>query len=95
MGAFQFGTVSGGVHAQVRQVGAESFIEWSWRGQNDNGPGCGRGWAQLVGDWLVGRIYIHQSDDSAFTAERRERRPARPRRTPRLRKLKTRERASA
>ena len=72
-GGFQFGTVSGGLHAQVREIGDESFIEWSWEGRNDNDPGCGRGWANLVGDDLVGRIHIHLSDNSAFTAKRQER----------------------
>jgi hypothetical protein len=32
-GGFQFGTVSGGLHAHLRQVGDASFIEWSWEGR--------------------------------------------------------------
>ena len=32
-GGFQFGTVSGGLHAHLRQVGDETFIEWSWEGR--------------------------------------------------------------
>jgi hypothetical protein len=72
-GSFQFGTVSGGLHAHVREIGSESFIEWSWEGRNDNDPGSGRGWAKIVGDQLIGRIYLHLGDDSAFTAERQER----------------------
>jgi len=72
-GAFQFGTVSGGLHAHLRKIGDEPFIEWSWEGRNDNDPGCGRGWARIVGDQLVGRFYIHMGDDSAFTAKLLER----------------------
>ena len=74
-GGVQFGTVSGGLHAHVREIGNEFFIEWSWEGRNDNDPGCGRGWATIVSDQLVGRIYIHMSDNSAFTAKRQERPP--------------------
>jgi hypothetical protein len=62
MRTFQFGTVSGGLHCRLRDVGGESFVEWSWQGQNDTDPGCGRGWATLVNGELVGR------DGSSFMA---------------------------
>ena len=75
MGGFQFGTVSGGLHAHTRTVADELFIEWSWEGRSDNDPGCGRGWAQVVSGELVGRIFIHLSDDSAFRAKRGNRPP--------------------
>ncbi len=72
-GGFQFETVSGGLHAHVRELGDESFIEWSWEGRNDNDPGCGRGWAKVDGAQLLGRIYIHLGDNSGLTARRQER----------------------
>ena len=89
-GGFQFGTVSGELHAHLREIDQESFIEWSWAGRNDNDPGCGRGWAKIVGDQLIGRIFIHFSDDSAFTAKRQERPQvtSRLRRTRKLRLIK-------
>ena len=73
MGSFQFGTVSGGLHCALRDVGGETFVEWSWQGQHDTDPGCGRGWASLVHDELVGRIFIYSGDDSAFRATRQTR----------------------
>lgn len=97
-GGFQFGTVSGGLHADEREIGDDSFIEWSWEGRNDNDPGSGRGWAKIAGDQLVGRIYIHMGDDSAFAAKRQERpkvaSPGQKVRGPRLMKLQTRRDAS-
>jgi hypothetical protein len=33
---------------------------------------CGRGWATVRGEELVGHIYIHQSDDSSFAAVKEE-----------------------
>lgn len=81
MGEFQFGTVSGWLDCRVRDVNGVTYIEWSWQGQSDTDPGCGRGWATLVNDELVGRIFIHCSDDSAFKATKRSRpaeRPTRP-----------------
>ena len=71
MGQFQFGTVVGWLDCRLRDVGGESYVEWSWEGQNDKDPGCGRGWARLMDSKLVGRIYVHCSDDSAFEAEKR------------------------
>jgi hypothetical protein len=72
MGQFRFGTVVGWLDCRFRDVGGESGVEWSWEGQNDGDPGCGRGWARVTHGKLVGRLYIHCSDDSAFEAERRE-----------------------
>jgi hypothetical protein len=45
MGQFQFGTVSGWLDCRVRDMSGESYVEWSWEGQSDSDPGCGRGWA--------------------------------------------------
>jgi hypothetical protein len=69
-GTFQFGTVARWMDTRIRKVGDASYIEWSWEGQDDNDPGCGRGWATLAGDELVGHIFIHRGDDSPFTAKR-------------------------
>ena len=73
LGQFQFGTVAGSLDCRLRDVGENSHVEWSWEGRSDSDPGCGRGWARLEDGKLVGRIYIHCGDDSAFEAERRER----------------------
>lgn len=70
MGSFQFGTVRGWLDCRIRDVGGDSFVEWSWEGHSDADPGCGRGWARLKGEQLVGRLFIHCSDDSAFEASR-------------------------
>ena len=72
MGQFQFGTVVGWIDCRLRDVDGESHAEWSWEGRNDSDPGCGRGWARLEDRKLIGRLYIHCGDDSAFEAERRE-----------------------
>ncbi len=70
-GGFQFGTVRGWMDARLRDVDGEVFVDWSWDVESDTDPGSGRAWAKLEGDSLVGRIFIHQGDDSAFTATRR------------------------
>jgi hypothetical protein len=45
--------------------------EFSWEGHNDADPTCGPGWATLgTAERLVGHLFIHNSDDSPFIAER-------------------------
>ena len=70
MGSFQFGTVAGWLDCRIRSAGGESYVEWSWEGHSDTDPACGRGWARVEGERLVGRLFIHASDDSAFEASR-------------------------
>lgn len=79
MGQFQFGTVRGWLDCRFDERQGAQIVDFSWEGENDNDPGCGRGWGALRGDRLEGRLYIHRGDDSAFTASRAER-AASPRR---------------
>lgn len=45
--------------------------EFSWEGHNDSDTACGRSWVALgTAGRLVGHIFIHNSDDSRFVAER-------------------------
>lgn len=71
-GEFQFGTVSGGIDYRLTERVGRDIIEFSWDGQNDNDPGCGRGWALLEVNKMEGRLYIHGGDDSWFIATRAE-----------------------
>lgn len=86
LGEFQFGTVVGWMDCRIRAVGPNTWVEWSWQGRNDRDQGCGRGWARIDNGRLIGHLYIHAGDDSAFVAERapsgvtRSRRPAATRR---------------
>ena len=70
MGQFQFGTVRGWLDCRFGERDGGPLVEFSWEGENDNDPGCGRGWGGLRGDRLEGRLYIHRGDDSAFVASR-------------------------
>lgn len=73
-GAFQFGTVEGWLDCRFGERDGLPLAEFSWDGQNDNDPGCGRGWVVLRAGCLEGRIFIHCGDDSSFEA-RPEKRP--------------------
>jgi len=53
------------------------FVEFSWAGYDDSDPASGRGWARLdAGGVLQGRLFIHQGDESGFTARRQAGAPA-------------------
>jgi hypothetical protein len=71
MGRFQFGTVEGWIDCRFEVRDDGQHVEFSWEGQSDTDPGCGRGFGSLISaDELHGRIFIHQGDDSAFRAVR-------------------------
>ena len=67
-GQFQFGLVSGDIDGRVEQSGSAPRFEFSWSGQDECNPACGRGWAIIEDGELKGRIYLHLADDSAFRA---------------------------
>lgn len=67
-GQFQFGLVSGDIDGRVEQCGNEPRFDFSWSGQEENDPVCGRGWAVIENGELKGCIYLHLADDSAFRA---------------------------
>ncbi|SFM58430.1 hypothetical protein SAMN05421880_12216 [Nitrosomonas nitrosa] len=65
-GQFQFRLVSGDIDGRVEQCDNALRFEFSWSGQDENDPVCGRGWAAIENGKLNGRIYLHLADDSAF-----------------------------
>ncbi len=60
MGQFQFGTVRGWLDCRFSERDGAPVVDFSWEGENDNDPGCGRGWGALRGDRSKG--------DCTFTA---------------------------
>jgi len=45
------------------------YAEFSWEGDDDGDPVCGRGWAILEApDRIIGAVFIHLGDESTFTA---------------------------
>ena len=70
LGEFQFGTVHGFIDARIEEYSEFERIEFSWEGESETDPACGRGWAVIKEDQLHGRLFIHNSDDSWFIAEK-------------------------
>lgn len=67
-GQFQFGLVAGDLDGRLESCGDMVRFAFSWSGQDENDPACGRGWAVVEDGELRGRIYLHLADDSAFRA---------------------------
>lgn len=70
-GSFQFVAVDGWMDVRPTAKEEQGGVEFSWEGDDESDPTSGRGWATLAADGsLVGRIFIHLGDDSAFRAVR-------------------------
>lgn len=63
-GNFQFGLVQG--QTDFRIDGKR--VEFTWNGIDENDEVNGHGFAEIGHGELVGHIYIHLGDDSAFRA---------------------------
>ena len=70
LGEFQFGTVHGWIDCRFGSTPEGPEVQFSWEGESDTDPGCGRGWARLRDGKLVGRIFIHLADVSGFVAQK-------------------------
>ena len=71
LGEFGFIAVRGQMDCRFGARDGAPFVEFSWEGDDEGEPAFGRGWAVVNGDELVGRIFFHRGDDSAFRATRK------------------------
>lgn len=44
------------------------LAEFTWAGDDDGSPISGRGWARPTAEGLVGKLFIHESDEGTFRA---------------------------
>ena len=66
------GAVKGWLDVRYSTRDGAACAEFSWQGHNDADPARGRGWATLgTAGRLVGHLFLHNSDDSPFVAERK------------------------
>ena len=67
-GLLQFGAVEVGVDCRLEIINGAERLDFSFEGSEEGDQVCGRGWAQVTGRNMKGRICFHLGDDSAFTA---------------------------
>lgn len=71
MGEFHFGYVRGYMDCRSGQRDGKTAVEWSWDGNDEHHPACGRGWAVLQDDGTIeGMILFHQGDEFPFCARK-------------------------
>ena len=72
MGSFQFGLVQGEINYRITERDGKAAVEWTFEGMDKLDPVCGRAWAKLSDSkTLEGRIFLHNGDDSGFSAKRK------------------------
>ncbi|HZQ26088.1 MAG TPA: hypothetical protein VFA94_00185 [Acidimicrobiales bacterium] len=69
-GSFRFIAVEGWMDCRDAPRDGRPGAEFTWDGNDEGSPTSGHGWVVLDDGALVGRIYIHLGDDSAFRAVR-------------------------
>lgn len=70
-GSLQFGAVEAEIDCRIESIGGLERLEFSFEGGDEGNSVCGRGWAQVTGRTMTGRIYFHMGDDSGFTASKK------------------------
>lgn len=68
LGEFQFGFVRCDVDWRSMERDGQPAVEFSFEGMDEMTPTSGRGWAIIDGNTLDGIIFLHQGDESGFTA---------------------------
>jgi len=69
-GEFQFGAVRGSLNCRLAMYGNAVRVEFSWVGYDELDEASGRGWAVTNGGKIEGHVFIHDSEDSNFKAEK-------------------------
>jgi len=68
LGSLQFVAVHGWLDYRSVEREGKPAVEFSSEGDNDGDAVCGRGWACIDGERLVGRLFIHNGDESSSVA---------------------------
>ncbi|OGQ97547.1 MAG: hypothetical protein A2521_10180 [Deltaproteobacteria bacterium RIFOXYD12_FULL_57_12] len=67
-GELQFGAIEAWLDCRIETVSGLERREFFFDGMEEGDPICGRGWAQVKGKVMTGRLHFHKGDDSSFTA---------------------------
>jgi hypothetical protein len=69
-GRFQFGAVEGEIDYRIEKSGEIERLEFTWAGQDEGDPVCGRGWAVIDCNKLNGKIFFHMGDETWLKAKK-------------------------
>ncbi len=69
-GHLRFIAVEGLIDWRGGMDDGQARVEFTWEGDDDGDRVSGRGWVEIVGDDLRGRVFFHRGDVSRFRAIR-------------------------
>jgi len=75
VGELRLLAIGASIDYRIGQRDGAACVEFSWAGYDESEPASGRGWARIDSGVMNGTLFIHQGDESAFTASREGRRP--------------------
>lgn len=70
LGEMQLIAIGASIDYRVEQRDHAWVLEFSWSGFDEMEATSGRAWAQIDGDTMRGKLFIHQGDESTFVARR-------------------------
>jgi len=70
LGELELVAIGASIDYRVGKRDGTAIVEFTWEGVDEGQPVSGRGWARLTGNDLAGRLFIHQGDETGFTAKR-------------------------
>lgn len=70
LGDMQLIAIGASIDYRVEERDGAPMVEFSWSGFDEMDPMSGRAWATVDGDTMRGKLFIHQGDESSFTAKR-------------------------
>ena len=81
VGSIQVGALQAGLDYRFDKLGRPPRADFTWSGADEMDPVSGRGWVELEGASLRGKLFIHMGDDVTFRAAREDSKRRRGRRT--------------
>ena len=70
-GSIQFGVVDADLDCRSKLIDDLIRIDFSFEGEEEGDPVCGRGWATVKGEKMTGRIFFHFGEESNFVASKK------------------------
>jgi hypothetical protein len=59
-----------GMDCVLEEHGGEEILGFSWEGNDECDPACGRGWVRVKGEVMKGHLFFHRGDNSGFVAKK-------------------------
>jgi hypothetical protein len=70
IGELKLIAINASIDYRISTSDTSPIVEFSWAGDDDGTPISGRGWARRDPQGLVGRLFIHEGDETGFAASR-------------------------